>query len=100
MKYACLTHFAVHGLIAAAAHLDQSSGSCVEGGESSALRIFMSSMARSAILIHCSSFSSVFVGKFPKKLAINFGQRARHIAHGWSMSLFFSMRDGKEESGV
>lgn len=82
-----LTHFASHGLIAAAAHLDQGAGSCVECGESSALRVFMSSMTRSAILINRSSFSSIAVGDFPKKLAINFVQRARHIAHGLLVSL-------------
>ena len=81
------THFASDVLIAAAAHLDQGTGSCVECGEASALRIFMSCMARSAILIHRSSFSSVVVVAFPKELAINFAQRARHIAHRVSMLL-------------
>ena len=95
-----LTHFASHGLIAAAAHLDQGAGSCVKCSKTSALRIFMSSMARSTILIHCSSFSFVTVEEFPKKLAIKFTQRARHVAHGLSMSLCCFLCVMVKKSGV
>ena len=88
------THFTSHGLVATAAHLDQGAGSCVECGETRALKVFMSFMARSAIFIHRSNFS--FNGDFPKKLAINFVQRARHIAN-LDVALLLSVRDDKEQ---
>lgn len=82
-----LTHFISLELITIAADLDQGTGSSVEGGEFSAMRVLVSSKARSAVGLSHGSFSSVVVVNLTEELAIDFAQWARHVANGVLMLL-------------
>lgn len=68
------THLASLDLIAVAANLDQGTGSRVEGSEVDAMRVLVSSKARSVVGLSHGSFSSVAVGDLTEELAIDLAQ--------------------------
>ena len=75
-----LTHVGSFVLTAAAAQLVQGSGSLVDGGELNAMRVPLSSMAKSAADLGHGGFSFVLARNLPKELAIYLAQCIRHGA--------------------
>ena len=76
-----LTHFASLDFIAFAANLDQGTGSRVERCETSTRMVSMSFKARFVVGRSHGSFSFIVGRKFAEELAIDFAQRAGHVAH-------------------